>query len=1151
MKKNPIQRRLLPLILCLIFMISNFAAPAYALDVSPVKLLNINYFGGEAPAAFKNVQYSILNQSNIVKLDSTNLTPKIRTGGQVAQLEDAVELTPQEIIQETGYIQEAELKKYTSEVKPGTIFVDEKNKLAFKVNGIADENTANQAFKGYTSIVKAEPYEVLADFKIPQQEVKLTRGNITHFGEGMKECLVTGDQPQKTYVMSQTADQDEYSGKNLDEIQAQHLTDPILEFKFPNRKFTAYTRSGGTVEVTLSGYLGIDNISVNGHYSCKSGYEFYLKTGEEMYLKAVTTAQMNEEVCIPIIALGVDAKVADVKGGLYLIVGLDGQFTLVTEARQWLMIDKFGIGGGTFLYVPTSFHPLFKLGDHGLNGDASFNGAVNGHIMAGPMLELEIFGFDAAGAGALFGGGASCVVQDGYIQADIYGIAKIYAKLMGHGINILNWTPTLFQKRQLDTDGFIISIKEADAYRGVIWGNIKFDHGSEGGVLPYANAPFGLLITDASGNVTYDIAPNLLTDAGGNFYLSKPKVEMNDKDLIYIRVPSQYTQGKIIQSKPITPSFPFNKLIIEKIDYFNDTVEGHVPSVFLWDPATKQTNEFIYDGLVDITLNTAGSTKTYSVPTDPEGRFVLAPTIEKPLNVLPTTMGLAQTHYHNFVANSNSDVKPSVDFTGRRIAIRTGERNYYENGQLINEVTENETFIVYNLGGEKKLTGDGIYNSIYRLLNIDNVINPDTGYPIFDEASVEEKQVPITLKPYAGVMTSDGVLSGGASKVVNNFVTRFAWAKPDSPERSTTLRILSLTSPSTDSTSPTNNTTTTPTRTIRQPSSTGTSGGTSTSSGSPTHGDTATGTDTATDSGSSSGSGRTSASQIILPEEDPQNTVDYQYNSWHKAPEATSDTAIDTGYTTAGAIRRVGELTFSYEGAEFTIKDPGDEVKRGQGRKVLYQSTDMLNFDRYLNRMFWSTVSPTPDQGIKEKVSNFASIPAWSSSAAQTMLSKGIMDLGANAAFKSGNVTRGECAAFLTKSFQLTPDIGKSTFRDMPPMYPYMPEINAAVTAGLINGYSDTAFGAFDLVSREQMAVIVMRGMRSRYGSQLSIAGTSRQFTDSGAISEWARQSVSELSALGIMNGNPDGTFNPKGAITFNEMAVLLNNLDNFLQTKK
>jgi hypothetical protein len=1149
MKKNPLRKRLLPLIICLVFLFGNLAAPAFALDLSPVKLPKTNYFGSEAPAAFKNVQYSILNQSNIVKFDSADLTPKIRTGGQVAQLENEVDLTVQEIIEETGYIQESELRKYASDVKPGTIFVDEKNKLAFKVNGIADENTANQAFAGYTSIVQAEPYEVLADFIIPQQEVNLTRGNITHFGAGMKECLITGDEPPKTYIMSQTDADDEYSGKNLDKLAAQHLTDPLLEFKFDNRKFTAYTPSGGTVEITLSGYLGIDSISVNGSYTCNSGYEFYLKTGEEIYIKAVTTAQINEEVCIPIAAIGVDAKVAEVKGGLYLIVGLDGKFTLLTEARQWLMIDKFGIGGGTFLYVPTSFHPIFKLGKRGLNSDASFNGAINGYIKMGPMVELEIFGFDAAGAGALFGGGASCVVQDGYIEADIYGIAQIYAKLMGHGINILNWTPTLFHKRQLDMEGFVISIKEADAYRGVIWGNIKFDHGSEGGILPYANSPFGLLITDANGKVTYDIAPNLLTDAGGNFYLDKPKIQMNDQDLIYIRVPSKFTAGKIIQSKPITPSFPFHKLVIEKLDYFNDTVQGNVPSVFLWDPVTKQANEYVYDGLVDITLNTGGSTVKYSVPVDPQGRFVFAPTAEKPLDVRPTSVGVAQINYHNFKTISNTDVIPSVDFTGKRIAIKTGERSFYEDGQLINELTENETFIVYNLGGKKKLTGDGIYNSIYRLINVHNVINPETGYPIFDEQPVGEKQVPITLKPYAGVMTSDGVLSGGASKVVNNFITRFAWAKPDSPEKSTTLRVLSLTAPATGATSPTNNTTT-PTRITRPPSSSGGSGGTSTGSNSPTHGGSATGADTSSDSGSSSGRGRTAASQIILPEEKPQNTVDYQYDSWYNAPETISDSGIETGESRVGAIRRVGELIYTYEGAEFTVKDPNDEVKRGNGRKVLYKSTDMLNFDRYLSRMFWSTVSPMPEQGIKERVSNFASIPAWSSAAAETMLRKGIMDLGANAAFKSGNVTRGECAAFLSKSFQLTPEIGKSKFRDMPPMYPYMPEINAAVKAGLINGYNDTTFGTFDQVSREQMAVIVMRGMKSRYGSQLGITSNSRKFTDSGAISEWARQSVNELSALGIMKGNPDGTFNPQGAITFNEMAVLLNNLDNHLQNK-
>jgi hypothetical protein len=208
----------------------------------------------------------------------------------------------------------------------------------------------------------------------------------------------------------------------------------------------------------------------------------------------------------------------------------------------------------------------------------------------------------------------------------------------------------------------------------------------------------------------------------------------------------------------------------------------------------------------------------------------------------------------------------------------------------------------------------------------------------------------------------------------------------------------------------------------------------------------------------------------------------------------------------------------------------------------------MVNFDAYLNRMFWSTVSPTPDQGLGKKVANFNSIPGWSAAAAQAMLNQGIMDLGQKATFKSGNVTRGECAAYLSKSFNLTPIVSKVQFTDVPPMYPYMPEMNASVAAGLINGYNDTTFGAFDQVSREQMAVIVMRGLNTQYAGRINIPNTSRQFWDSGAVSPWAQQSVIEISALGIMNGNTNGSFNPQGPITFNEIAVLLKNLDNFIK---
>lgn len=141
-----------------------------------------------------------------------------------------------------------------------------------------------------------------------------------------------------------------------------------------------------------------------------------------------------------------------------------------------------------------------------------------------------------------------------------------------------------------------------------------------------------------------------------------------------------------------------------------------------------------------------------------------------------------------------------------------------------------------------------------------------------------------------------------------------------------------------------------------------------------------------------------------------------------------------------------------------------------------------------------------------------------------------------------------ECAAYISQAFGLEAKVGKSKFTDIPPMHPYLPQINAAVEAGLISGYSDTKFGTFDSISREQMASIIMRGMKSKYGNKLSITGSAMQFKDMGRINSWAKQSVNEISALGIMKGSTDGSFNPQGKVTFNEVAVILNNLDTYMQ---
>ena len=53
------------------------------------------------------------------------------------------------------------------------------------------------------------------------------------------------------------------------------------------------------------------------------------------------------------------------------------------------------------------------------------------------------------------------------------------------------------------------------------------------------------------------------------------------------------------------------------------------------------------------------------------------------------------------------------------------------------------------------------------------------------------------------------------------------------------------------------------------------------------------------------------------------------------------------------------------------------------------------------------------------------------------------------------------------------------------------------------------------------------------------------EFTDNNDISSWATEAVNAMKTLGIINGRPDGSFNPKGTATRAEIATILSNIDN------
>ncbi len=86
--------------------------------------------------------------------------------------------------------------------------------------------------------------------------------------------------------------------------------------------------------------------------------------------------------------------------------------------------------------------------------------------------------------------------------------------------------------------------------------------------------------------------------------------------------------------------------------------------------------------------------------------------------------------------------------------------------------------------------------------------------------------------------------------------------------------------------------------------------------------------------------------------------------------------------------------------------------------------------------------------------------------------------------------------------------------------------ITSAVSYGIVSGYDDDTFRPDDLISREQLAVMVVKAI------DLEPGAAEIQFADGGSISGWARDAVETAVENGVMAGYLDNTFRPQGNAT-------------------
>ena len=112
-----------------------------------------------------------------------------------------------------------------------------------------------------------------------------------------------------------------------------------------------------------------------------------------------------------------------------------------------------------------------------------------------------------------------------------------------------------------------------------------------------------------------------------------------------------------------------------------------------------------------------------------------------------------------------------------------------------------------------------------------------------------------------------------------------------------------------------------------------------------------------------------------------------------------------------------------------------------------------------------------------------------------------------------------------------------SAFTDVDKDSWYAPYVYSAVKEGYIKGESETLFGSGKNITREDMAVILVRCGGEKINS------SSREyvpFTDDADISDYAKEAVAALFKGGFADGNGDGTFAPKAFATRAEAAKLI-----------
>ncbi|MDR0818937.1 MAG: S-layer homology domain-containing protein, partial [Oscillospiraceae bacterium] len=190
--------------------------------------------------------------------------------------------------------------------------------------------------------------------------------------------------------------------------------------------------------------------------------------------------------------------------------------------------------------------------------------------------------------------------------------------------------------------------------------------------------------------------------------------------------------------------------------------------------------------------------------------------------------------------------------------------------------------------------------------------------------------------------------------------------------------------------------------------------------------------------------------------------------------------------------------------------------------------------------------SPSPETEAPEEVqkvtfTDLDSVP-WARDAIEFLAThRGILGLGDGLFGPNEPLTRAQFARFTAAALEITRSATatESTFSDVKPGDWFFEDVTALAELNILTGYPDGTFKPDETVTREQMAVILLRTLNSQ-GFPLTPVRPFTLVDDIADASDYAQNAIRSLYRAGLIEGVGGANYAPKSGSTRAQACVLL-----------